>query len=80
MRFISKQARNVAKLMTVQSPHLLLSGLAKGMADDSGCLIKHFHFLSVWGFAKTANYANAIASGAFSFCRRAGFDVIGDVA
>ena len=32
MRFISKQARNVAKLMTVQSPHLLLDGLAKGMA------------------------------------------------
>ena len=28
MRFISKQARNT-KLMTVQSPHLLLAGLAR---------------------------------------------------
>ena len=29
MRFIAKQAGNVAKLMTVQSPHLLLAGLAE---------------------------------------------------
>ena len=33
MRFISKQARNVAKLMTVQSPHLLLADLAADGAD-----------------------------------------------
>ena len=47
MRFIAKQARNVAKLMTVQSPHLLLAGLADGMAsgasDADKCLIQHFH-------------------------------------
>ena len=80
MRFISKQARNVAKLMTVQSPHLLLSGLAKGMADDSDCLIKHFHFYPFGGFAKTANYANAIASGSIQLLPKGGFDVIGVVA
>ena len=44
MKFISKQARNVAKLMTVQSPHLLLAGLAKGMEEDKDCLIEHFHY------------------------------------
>ena len=77
MRFISKQARNVAKLMTVQSPHLLLSDLARGMADDSDCLIEHFHFYPFGGFAKTAIYANAIASGSIQLLPKGGFDVIG---
>jgi methylenetetrahydrofolate reductase (NADPH) len=80
MRFISKQARNVAKLMTVQSPHLLLSGLAHAMADDSDCLIEHFHFYPFGGFAKTAMYANAIASGSIQLLPKGGFDVMGAAA
>jgi len=80
MRFISKQARNVAKLMTVQSPHLLLSDLAQGMADDSDCLIEHFHFYPFGGFAKTAIYANAIASGSIQLLPKGGFDVIATAA
>ena len=77
MRFISKQTRNVAKLMTVQSPHQLLFDLAEGMADDSNCLIEHFHFYPFGGFAKTAIYANAIASGSIQLLPKGGFDVIG---
>jgi methylenetetrahydrofolate reductase (NADPH) len=80
MRFISKQARNVAKLMTVQSPHLLLSDLAQGMADDSDCLIEHFHFYPFGGFARTAIYANAIASGSIQLLPKGGFDVIATAA
>jgi len=75
MRFISKQARNVAKLMTVQSPHLLLSDLAQGMASDPNCLIEHLHFYPFGGFAKTAVYANAIASGDVQLLPKGGFDV-----
>jgi methylenetetrahydrofolate reductase (NADPH) len=77
MRFISKQARNVAKLMTVQSPHLLLSDLAQGMADDPDCLIEHFHFYPFGGFAKTAIYANAIASGSIQLLPKGGFNIKG---
>ena len=77
MRFISKQARNVAKLMTVQSPHLLLSDLAHGMSDDPGCLIEHFHFYPFGGFEKTANYASAIASGSIQLLPKGGFEVMG---
>jgi methylenetetrahydrofolate reductase (NADPH) len=80
MRFISKQARNVAKLMTVQSPHLLLSDLVQGMANDSDCLIEHFHFYPFGGFADTAIYANAIASGNIQLLPSGGFDVIGAAA
>lgn len=79
MRFIAKQARNVAKLMTVQSPHLLLAGLADGMASgasdaDKG-LIQHFHYYPFGGFAKTAAYADAIAKGQIILTKDGGFDV-----
>jgi methylenetetrahydrofolate reductase (NADPH) len=80
MRFISKQARNVAKLMTVQSPHMLLSDLAYGMASDPDCLIEHFHFYPFGGFGKTAAYANAIAAGDIQLLPKGGFDVIGTAA
>jgi methylenetetrahydrofolate reductase (NADPH) len=76
MRFISKQARNVTKLMTVQSPHLLLSDLALGMASDPDCLIENFHFYPFGGFAKTAAYANAVAAGDIKLLSKGGFDVI----
>lgn len=75
MRFIAKQAKNVAKLMTVQSPHLLLDGLAEGMAKDDACLIKHFHFYPFGGFAKTAAYAQAIADGKIKALPKGGFEV-----
>ena len=76
MRFISKQARNVAKLMTVQSPHLLLADLAAGMAADPNCLIQHFHFYPFGGFAKTAAYASAVANGDIKILPKGGFDVV----
>ena len=75
MRFISKQARNVAKLMTVQSPHLLIAGLAEGMAADEDCLIRHFHYYPFGGFARTAAYASAIAEGRIELLPKGGFDV-----
>ena len=75
MRFISKQARNVAKLMTIQSPDLLLANLATGMAADQDCLIRHFHFYPFGGFAKTAAFARAVANGDIQFLPKGGFDL-----
>ena len=71
-----KRARNVTKLMTVQSPHLLLSGLARGMVQDPECLIKHFHFYPFGGFTKTAEYAQAIESGQISLLSAGGFELM----
>jgi len=76
MRFIAKQAGNVAKLMAVQSPHLLLAGLAEGMAADKACLIKHFHYYPFGGFVRTAKYARAISDGNVSLKTNGGFEVI----
>ena len=75
MRFISKQARNVAKLMTVQAPDKLLAGLAEGMANDEGCLLAHFHYYPFGGFAKTAAYAKSVADGAIDLKPKGGFSV-----
>ncbi len=75
MRFIAKQARNVAKLMTVQSPHELLAGLAEGMAADNKCLLQHFHYYPFGGFAKTAAYAKAVEQGNFRLLPKGGFEV-----
>ena len=76
MRFISKQAKNVAKLMTVQSPHLLIADLAAGMAADEDCLIRHFHYYPFGGFTRTAAYADAIAEGNIELLPKGGFDVV----
>ena len=76
MRFIAKQAKNVAKLMTVQSPHILLDDLAEGMAADKDCMIKHFHFYPFGGFAKTAAYAQAIADGHIKTLPKGGFEAL----
>ena len=76
MRFISKQAKNVAKLLTVQAPDVLLADLAKGMADDDECLLAHFHYYPFGGFAKTAAYANAVAQGQIELNKKGGFSVL----
>ena len=75
MRVIAKQARNVAKLMTVQSPHELLAGLAEGMAADNKCLLQHFHYYPFGGFAKTAAYAKAVEQGNIRLLPKGGFEV-----
>ena len=76
MRFISKQAKNVAKLLTVQAPDVLLSELAEGMANDKDCLLAHFHYYPFGGFAKTAAYASAVANGQIELKSKGGFSVI----
>lgn len=75
MRFISKQAKNVAKLLTVQAPDLLLADLAKGMAEDKDCLLAHFHYYPFGGFAKTAAYASSVAAGDITLKPKGGFTV-----
>ena len=75
MRFISKQAKNVAKLLTVQAPDLLLADLAEGMANDKDCLLAHFHYYPFGGFAKTAAYASAVAAGEIELKSKGGFSV-----
>jgi len=75
MRMITKQARNVTKLLTVQSPHLLIAGLAEAMASDPASCIEHFHYYPFGGFARTARWADAVAGGNFELLPKGGFNV-----
>ncbi|MGU9961500.1 MAG: methylenetetrahydrofolate reductase [Candidatus Puniceispirillales bacterium WSBS_2018_MAG_OTU23] len=75
MRMIAKQAKNVTKLLTVQSPHLLLTGLAAAMADDPTSRIAHFHYYPFGGFARTAHWAKQVAAGDIELLPKGGFTV-----
>jgi len=63
MSFLTKQARNITKLLTIQSPDALLSGLSEGMQKDADCLLKSFHFYPFGGFAKTIDYIDSLMTG-----------------
>jgi methylenetetrahydrofolate reductase (NADPH) len=76
MRFIAKQARNVTKLLTVQSPHLLIAGLAEAMANDPETKLNHFHYYPFGGVAKTAVWASQVASSQVKLLPKGGFQVL----
>ena len=75
MRMIAKQAKNVTKLLTVQSPHLLIAGLAESMAADPESRIQHFHYYPFGGFARTSRWASAVAEGEIDLLPKGGFTV-----
>jgi len=63
MSFLTKQARNISKLLTIQSPDALLSGLSDAMQKDADCLLKNFHFYPFGGFARTVDYIDSLMRG-----------------
>jgi len=65
MKFLTKQARNVAKLLTVQSPDKLIIDLAKYKAEDPACGIKKVHMYPLGGMRRSAAYSYALADGSF---------------
>jgi methylenetetrahydrofolate reductase (NADPH) len=65
MRFLTRQARNVAKLMTVNTPDRLLLDLARYKALDPDCGIARLHISPLGGLKRSAAWTNAVADGAF---------------
>jgi methylenetetrahydrofolate reductase (NADPH) len=63
IRVLTRQARNIAKLMMVQAPDRLMMDLAAYKANDPDCMIEKLHFYPFGGLAKTAEWANTVASG-----------------
>jgi methylenetetrahydrofolate reductase (NADPH) len=76
MRFLTRQARNVAKLMTVSTPDRLLLDLARYRASDPNCGIRKIHVYPLGGLKKSALWTYAVADGEFTMRRDAkGFTV-----
>ena len=81
MRFLTRQARNVAKLMSVNAPDRLLLDLAKYKALDPDCGIRQLHFYPLGGLKKSAAWANAVQDGDFTLKRDGrGFGVNREIA
>lgn len=66
MNFLVRQARNVARLMSVNAPDKLLVELAHYRACDPGCGIAQAHMYPLGGLRKTAAWSYAVLDGAFT--------------
>lgn len=63
MRFLTRQARHVAKLLALNTPDKLLLDLAAA-GPDAG--IARAHFYPLGGLRRTAHFARALAAGRFT--------------
>ncbi len=73
MRFIAKQARNVAKLMSVSEPDKLIRDLAIYKATDPSCGIVQSHLYPLGGLKKSAAWLYAVQDGKFELNKKGGF-------
>jgi methylenetetrahydrofolate reductase (NADPH) len=81
MRFLTRQAKNVTKLMTVNAPDQLVSDLAKYAHEDPNCGIARVHVYPLGGMKKSAAWSNAVVDGDFQMKRDGrGFTVNREVA
>ncbi len=69
MRFLTRQARNISKLMTVNAPDRLLLDLARYRALDPDCGIRRAHFSPLGGLRRSAAWAYAVHDGEFTLRR-----------
>lgn len=65
MRVITRQAKNVAKLLTIQTPDALLVALAQFQSIDAERQLQRIHLYPFGGFAKTCAWFSGVAEGNF---------------
>ena len=81
MRFLTRQARNLTKLMTVSAPDRLITDLAAYQASDLNCGIAGVHMYPLGGLRRSAKWSYGVADGAFTMNRDGtGFSVEVDLA
>jgi len=66
MRFLTRQARNIAKLLSVSAPDQMLTELAHYGATDPNNGISSVHMYPLGGLSKTARWAYAASRGEFN--------------
>ena len=69
MKFLTRQARNLTKLMTVSAPDRLVTELAAYQASDPGCGIAGVHVYPLGGLRRSAKWSHAVIDGAFTMNR-----------
>jgi methylenetetrahydrofolate reductase (NADPH) len=66
MKFLTRQARNVTKLMRVSAPDRLVTDLAAYKASDPDCGIAGVHVYPLGGLRRSAKWSYAVTDGAFT--------------
>jgi methylenetetrahydrofolate reductase (NADPH) len=69
MKFLTRQARNVTKLMKVSAPDRLVTDLAAYKAGDPDCGIAGVHVYPLGGLRRSAKWSYAVTDGAFTMNR-----------
>ena len=76
MQYLTRQTRNVAKLLTVSAPDSLVTALATYRATDPGCGVQGLHLYPLGGLKKSIDWARSVIDGRFEFrADGMGFDV-----
>ncbi len=63
MRMLTRQARNITKLLTVAAPDRLITDLAYYKATDPDCGIRKAHIYPLGGLRRSAQWIYAVADG-----------------
>lgn len=80
MRVLTRQAKNIAKLMTVNAPDKLVMDLAQYHAEDPNCGIARVHMYPLGGLRKSAAWTYAVTDGEFVMDPKGkGFKVTRDI-
>jgi methylenetetrahydrofolate reductase (NADPH) len=74
MRLLTRQAKNVAKLLVVNAPDVLVRDLANYRAEDPRCGIRKVHMYPLGGMKKSAAWCYAVEEGAFALTKK-GFEL-----
>ncbi len=75
LRFLTRQARSVTRLLSVSAPDKIVTELAAYQASDPDCGVISAHMFPLGGLKRTANWSNAVANGNFKLNSKGGFDV-----
>lgn len=66
MRVLTRQAKNITKLLNVRAPDRLIADLAAYKANDPACGIRQAHFYPLGGLRRSAAWAYAVLDGDFT--------------
>ena len=75
MRVLTRQAANIAKLMTTRMPDKITRDLANYQANDPDCGINQVHLYPLGGLKKSAAWMYAVMDGEFELNDKGGFDL-----
>ena len=60
IRVLTRQTKNLTKLVFTQDPFYIIEGIAFAKLQDPDCLIEHLHFYPFGGLAKTTAWVKGI--------------------